>query len=521
MNGKDIFYSLSYVDEDIVQEAEYGQFGKQIQEQEKTPRLKKVSRSLLIAAIIAGMLLLTSCATVVYMVWAESPFTSLPLLSGEDIAYDDIKVTVIGASPTGISLICTIDNPAFACENPDNAENAIDIINGPFYLERKTDNGWEELPKRIKDATWSEQAFRTGGELDLSYSWGTVYGYLEPGTYRLTTTVVEGQPEVQVEFEIEAPKNLSNAEAIQRCNDAVQAVLDRESYHIYLSQQRKFGSVPEGVYLGEEFTDYSEFWKSEDDYLELFSSRVEGKVVDGSMKKDGIKYRLDNEVEGYSNTPIAGWSVWPTLDDERLAWWAQFYNPDNVTFPEGIGVISSDEITFQLAVMENSTKTQTVSYYFDEANNLERIVSVFVDTQTNGFDATVTDTMIIEIKDTDSATISRKIAEQDINFYREFSWKTDQKNLPFLDVEFKNTSPAPITSAPEAIAQAVKECTVDYTKIVVYRDEETGMWKVEFQILYGYQGYQFIYMDDDGCTQMISGAGSKIEEFKTDYPDPK
>ena len=46
------------------------------------------------------------------------------------------------------------------------------------------------------------------------------------------------------------------------------------------------------------------------------------------------------------------------------------------------------------------------------------------------------------------------------------------------------------------------------------------MWKVEFQIAYGYQGYQYVYLDDDGITQMISGVGSKVEEWKEFYPDP-
>lgn len=55
----------------------------------------------------------------------------------------------------------------------------------------------------------------------------------------------------------------------------------------------------------------------------------------------------------------------------------------------------------------------------------------------------------------------------------------------------------------------MKECTVDYTKIVVYRDEAAGMWKVEFQIMYGHQGYQYIYMNNDGITQMVACGSAK------------
>lgn len=468
-------------------------------------------RILLIAAVVAALLALAGCAMAIHYVWAESPFTSLPRLTGEDIHYEDIELTITGVSPTGMSLMCTIRNEAFPEENQDEAQNAIEIINGPFYLEKKTETGWEELPKRIEDATWQKQEFITGGQLDLGYSWGLVYGRLNPGTYRLTTTVVEGQPEVRVEFNIADYANMTNAEAIQKCNDAIDAVLNRECYHVYLSQLQEFGEIPEGIQMDDgQNTSYSEFWKSGEDYLELFA-REEGHVVDGMMKKDGVKYRLDNETEYDSNTPVAGWSVWPALDDERLAWWAAYYEPNSVLFPEGIGIISDEEITFQRKTYEDN-QTETISFRFDEAGNLKKIVSTRVEKRfyaENAF-VPVTNTMTIEICDTDAASISKKIADQDVNFYRDFSWEKDQKERTPLNVAFQNTTVSPVTNAPEAIAQAVKECNVEYTKIVVYRDEAAGMWRVEFQILYGHGGYQYVYLNNDGITQMIANAGAKV-----------
>lgn len=468
-------------------------------------------RILLIAAVVAALLALAGCAMAIHYVWAESPFTSLPRLTGEDIHYEDIELTITGVSPTGMSLMCTIRNEAFPEENQDEAQNAIEIINGPFYLEKKTETGWEELPKRIEDATWQKQEFITGGQLDLGYSWGLVYGRLNPGTYRLTTTVVEGRPEVRVEFNIADYANMTNAEAIQKCNDAIDAVLNRECYHVYLSQLQEFGEIPEGIRMDDgQNTSYSEFWKSGEDYLELFA-REEGHVVDGMMKKDGVKYRLDNETEYDSNTPVAGWSVWPALDDERLAWWAAYYEPNSVLFPEGIGIISDEEITFQRKTYEDN-QTETISFRFDEAGNLKKIVSTRVEKRfyaENAF-VPVTNTMTIEICDTDAASISKKIADQDVNFYRDFSWEKDQKERTPLNVAFQNTTVSPVTNAPEAIAQAVKECNVEYTKIVVYRDEAAGMWRVEFQIMYGHGGYQYVYLNNDGITQMIANAGAKV-----------
>lgn len=468
-------------------------------------------RLLLIAAVIAALLALGGCATVIHYVWAESPFTSLPRLTGEDISYEDIELTVTGVSPTGISLMCRIRGEGFSQEYQDDGQNAIEIINGPFYLEKKTDTGWEELPKRIEDATWSKQNYITGGWLDLGYSWGLVYGRLKPGIYRLITTVVEGQPEVSVEFTIADSSNLTNAEAIRKCNDAVDAVLNRECYHVYLSQRTEYGEIPEGVGLDDEGdTSYSEFWKSGEDYLELFA-REEGQVVDGMMKKNGVKYRLDNETEYDSTTPVAGWSVWPDLDDNRLAWWADYYEPEAVIFPEGVGVISDAEITFRRRLNDNESKTETISYQFDDGGNLKKILSVIADRHyyaENAF-VPVTHTMTIEIRDTDAASVSRKIAEQDVNFYREFSWESEQEEMIPLNTTFRNTTPTPVTSAPEAIAQAVKECSVDYTKIVVYRDAAAGMWRVEFQVVYGKAGYQYVYLNDAGLTQMIANAGGR------------
>ena len=469
-------------------------------------------RFLLIAAVIAALLALAGCTMAIHYVWAESPFTSLPRLTGEDIHYDEIELTITGVSPTGMSLMCTIRNEAFPGENQDDAQNAIGIINGPFYLEKKTETGWEELPKRIEDATWQKQEFITGGQLDLGYSWGLVYGRLAPGTYRLTTTVVEGQPEVHVEFNIADSSNLTHAEAIQKCNDAIDAVLNRECYHVYLSQLTEYGEIPEGIRMDDgQNTSYSEFWKSGEDYLELYA-REEGHVEDGMMKKNGVKYRLDNETEGDSNTPVAGWSVWPDLDDERLAWWAAYYEPNSAAFPDGIGVISDEEVTFQRKTYDDDNQTETVSFRFDDGGNLKKIVSTRVEKRfyaENAF-VPVTNTMTIEICDTDAASISKKIADQDVNFYRDFSWEKDQKERTPLNVDFQNTAVCPVTNAPEAIAQAVKECNVDYTKIVVYRDEAAGMWRVEFQILYGHGGYQYVHMNNDGITQMIANAGAKV-----------
>lgn len=78
----------------------------------------------------------------------------------------------------------------------------------------------------------------------------------------------------------------------------------------------------------------------------------------------------------------------------------------------------------------------------------------------------------------------------------------------------------PISTTAEALALAENERTVEYTQMKIYRDEAAGIWKIEYQIFYGYQGYQYVYLNDDGITIMVSGSGSKVEEWQAEYPGP-
>ena len=69
MNGRDIFRGLQYIGDDLIENAETGQFPAQNQESGKTHR--PIRRPLLIAALIALLLLLVGCA-VVYVLKLEN-----------------------------------------------------------------------------------------------------------------------------------------------------------------------------------------------------------------------------------------------------------------------------------------------------------------------------------------------------------------------------------------------------------------------------------------------------------------
>lgn len=79
-------------------------------------------------------------------------------------------------------------------------------------------------------------------------------------------------------------------------------------------------------------------------------------------------------------------------------------------------------------------------------------------------------------------------------------------------MSFVNTTFNPIFTTVAALNLADNKCTVEYTQLKIYQDEAVGIWRIEHQSMYGYQGYQYLYLNDNGMTVMISSAGSKFEE---------
>ena len=70
MNGKDIFWGLKYIGDDLIEKAEYGRFPTKAEMTEIQRKRTSIRRPFLIAAIIAMMLLLVGCA-VVYVLSME------------------------------------------------------------------------------------------------------------------------------------------------------------------------------------------------------------------------------------------------------------------------------------------------------------------------------------------------------------------------------------------------------------------------------------------------------------------
>ena len=477
MNGKDLLIDLGNISHKYYEEAENETFV-------ELQKHKTIRRPLLVAAIIALTMLLVGCGAAIYMILAEEPWASIPRVEGADVSREDIQITITGVSPTGLSYYCDIDG--FGTEE----KSVFLYTDAPCVIEKKTDDGWLELPKQIVDTEWTADKVLTDGHFDGTLRWTTHYGYLDVGVYRITASIVEGHDDFALEFEI---TEAMRSEGLEMAEDLV----SREFWHIRETCAREYGpleNVPDNLkeqYLrpDEGADDSSEYWKSGENYLYLMYDG--DNLIHGMMYKDGIKYKLVREWES-NDAPIVGWMPWPDMDLDRMTAWTY--------------------------TLEAAQGEKDISHRSD--GSIETVVLTTLEKDANGLDVDVTYTTTLQVMPTSQEDIEKLLDEQNTNVWQKFSWEEDQKTNTPRNVAYVNTTSNPISTSTEALALAEKERTVEYTQVKIYRDEAAGIWKIEYQIMYGYQGYEYVYLNDDGITVMISGAGSKVEEWQVEYPGP-
>ncbi len=499
MRREDLFIAIGMVDDDRLARCENNRNPSEVAYREDSKmknggiystksKRNGMPRVWLIAAIITAMVFMLGCAWVAIKL-AESPLFDYPLTESANVEPERIHLSVSEVKSTSMQITCSIDGI-------EQDKDAIYILrNGPFTLEKQTEAGWKMLPEKISDPMWDADEILTDGITEWYVDWTALYGILGPGVYRFTTTVLEGNEPVSTEFTV--GETVGQSEFSDELEKLATEILDRDYYYVRFYEKYEFGSfekltADERSFLEAEYDAYlvHEYLKYGNDMLSLTYKGDHTWM--GQMYKDGTKYQLDHENDDRTMAVI-GWSPWPEMDMENLTWWVSLLtNPDKNWVPQYADDGSLEKITYTV----HSNKFR------------------------DNYDVEVDHIQVFEFVNVDPAEIAKQIGEQDVNTARAFSWEEDWRNMKALDVTFVNTTAQPVSNASEAIERAMAECTVEHDKIIVYRDVEAGMWKVEFQIMYGYQGYQYIYLNDDGITQMVSGSGSKVPEWLDDYPGP-
>ena len=386
----------------------------------------------------------------------------------------------------------------------------------PYYwLEEKTDAGWDPLPVKNPEVQGSQTMIHLTGYTNpnteakgcdyvWSAEWNDLYGLLPVGNYRIGIRVTEDAEPYYVEFSLEESNNEQISEELEYCRQAVQKILDSNYYQVMIHQRSELLSIAPNSgnehLLGNPTVMYDTIIKSGENYLYYAQNDHNDfdNPRDGSMKKDGVTYRLDNVVEWDVTSGIGGWSVWTEPRQDLFTWWADCFalNAEQIDDIHAEG----STITFCTAEGPESERTET-EYVFtlDENGNLEKMCRTARMNNYNGAEAEHISVFEVTILSVNDPQVSTWIDEQDVNFYRDFSWNADVNKYDLSGtVQEENTSTQSITTAPEAIAAAEKYSDNNHTKIEVYRDATTNMWKVEFQRNYGARGYLYIYLDDPG-----------------------
>jgi len=416
---------------------------------------------------------------------------------------DGIEYTVSATNVTPVGMRFNVDVDA----------KCTFLVENYYWIERQTENGWEALPAMLEDPCHMAWRFGASGNPifpsptdSRPVDWSGIYGVLEPGTYRLCTVVFEGEDPVRVEFTIGDPGKSAAALALTRYYRALDALLTQESYHVvytYSDIEDPTVDVDADVY-DRNFIDTHEYMRAGDDYLVQDYTYTTGMLNDGFMIRDGIKYRMENEIHGNGTTPAIGWAQQPGVNTDLFTRWVSCWTMSDITSVE-----MTDNTTVLNLKPSGSLRRNTVTVTYDESGGLKEVVHVEEYSSYNKQKA-YTSTYTLTVKDTDAEAITERINLQNVNFLRSFVWMeaVPEDEIP-ADRVYINADPVAMDTVSDVIEQAKKECTVTYTNIMVSYDAQNLVWKVEFLVGYGLDCTEVVYLNADGTTLAIAGRGPR------------
>lgn len=397
-----------------------------------------------------------------------------------------------------------------------------------YWLEKKTDTGWEKL-EMIAEPEWESANYTLGhGMYTMTFvDWSTLYGPLPGGTYRMGKKFEKmsngGQTCVgYAEFEIfhnDASTDEQNA-AVEKCYAGVEELKKRDTVHYKVTHSSG---------------DTEEVWWNGGDYYvqRRWSRNVFPEYTDGqtlkpediiqeigygaSARKDGIGYScvLENQEESTGNiigmelsTLSADFAGWELYSFEENLYLSSFERGNEINdFSSKDCCITDEKISFH-QYWSDPTDYETLTFWFDTNGSITKMESVCHYMDLDGYITT------FEIFDDTAEEIDAKIKPYTENLYVDsFSWNEAQAKYTdeafnIREDSFVNNGGSPITGPVDAAKLALKEYPNlgDYLSLDVFRDETTGMWKVTIESYVDYQStyaYRDVYLSDSGATQLL------------------
>ena len=227
-------------------------------------------------------------------------------------------------SPTGGKLVYIIEERFMA------ASESIEMTNG--YLERWNGSEWETMPSQSGNGTLferygigfstsrNEPAFVWAEDLD----WSLSYGSLPAGDYRIVQTIssVSDTATFYSGFRIYRQQLPSEEEAaLERCNAALNAVVNKQGYNILLSEESPAGNVQPVKRIVKSNQDYTVYH-----YLgEYCTSTVIGENAfyeaadwqNPFLVNENRQYLFPAEKSAISQEEITFCSVWTDVNGSR------------------------------------------------------------------------------------------------------------------------------------------------------------------------------------------------------------
>ena len=224
-----------------------------------------------------------------------------------------VGVLMDTASPTSGKLVYIIEERFMA------ASESIVMTNG--FLEKWNGTGWEAVPSQSGNGTLFEHAsigFATSrNEPALTWpndlDWSLSYGSLPSGDYRIVQTIasVSESATFYTGFRIYREQLPSEEEAaLERCNAALNAVVNKQGYNVLLSEESPAGNI-----------------------------QPVKRIV-----RNGTIYTVNHYLGEYCTSTVTGEDAAYDCAD----WQRAFLLDQNrqFLFPEGKSTISQEEITF-------------------------------------------------------------------------------------------------------------------------------------------------------------------------------
>ena len=393
--------------------------------------------------------------------------------------------------------------------------------NGEYWLERKTESGWQRLePKTVP--VWENTSYALGSKINtiLNLDWSQTYGPLPGGAYRIGL-IFENMDEYDSctgysEFTIIHSEDLTAEQtaAMERCYEALEQLAQRDHLH----WKSISGTVisDEVCYSGENSMRVSTFPGPDQEPRETWSEHDKRLFprTETYLTYEGNGYGSVCIDPAYPSSEVLGVGL-RYLDakvdvgiQEDFNYWMFGRRDHAASFPEGIGVVSDELVRFVYAMNAVGTGQvyETVTYRFDESGNL-----VHMESSTQMENRTTTDA--IEILDTTAQQIQEKIAAlAEEPYVRPFSWQEAQAKYTadkynIRERDFVNQGGSPIATPIEAARLALKEyANLHYQELEVCQDLESEMWRVTFKSSIPDKpgvAYRDVYMTGDGQTKLL------------------